>query len=242
MGSAKGGHVRALGWAGLISVAAYVVPLLGIVFLPMRYLNTHIHELCQGIAATLTGGEVQGIAVFANGSGTTPIRGGNLLLTASAGYIGASFLGAAILAVGKTPQPARAILRGLGIAIGLSSLLWVRQDAIGVMSGFGWSVALLALSFLLQREALLFAVQFVGLQQCLNAVSSVLVLFQISAYGEVQSDAGILQQTTGLPATIWAFGWVGLSVILIALGFRASLEGGRSRRRSASASGSAPRR
>jgi hypothetical protein len=223
-------HVRALLFAGLVSALAWIFPPIAVALLPLRYLNTHLHEICHAVAAITTGGQVQGIAVYANGSGVTPIAGGNLLLTASAGYLGASFLGAAILAVCKTESAARTVLRGMGILLLASTAIWVRSDSVGVFSGLGWSVLLLTLSFVLRGEPLLFAAQFVGLQQCLNAITSVLVLYRISTYGETQSDAGILQQVSGIPAAFWAFGWTGLSLMLIGFGLRESLRTARPKR------------
>lgn len=216
-------HHRALLWAGLASLAGLFVGPLSVLFLPLRLLNTHIHELRHAVMAIMTGGQVAYIGVFANGSGVTPILGGNLLLTASAGYIGASFVGAAILAIAHDERSARGVLRGMGIVMTFSTAVWVRTDLVGILSGFLWAAGLLALSFVLRKDALIFAAQFVGVQLCLNAIDSVLVLYHLSASTDAQSDAMIMQQATGIPAIVWAVLWVLISGVLIFLGLRTSL-------------------
>ncbi len=215
-------HQIALLFAGLASAAAWAVPLLRSLMLPLLYLNTHLHELCHALAAELTGGEVQKIVVHADGSGMTPVSGGGLLLLASSGYVGASMIGAAMIFYGRTPSGAKLVLRLLALTLGFSMIVFVRGDAIGVASGLVWVAGLWGLSTYLKDRALLFAAQFLGLQQCLNSLQSVYVLMRLSALGTEHSDAAIMARASHIPAMVWAVSWCILSVAAIGLSVRAA--------------------
>lgn len=202
-------------YASLVSVAVWFVPFLNLVFLPLEYLNAHTHEMCHAITAVLTGGKVEQIDVFSNGGGVTPILGGFMPVVASAGYVGASLIGVLIILFSRTPQGARTSLRLLGTALGASMLMWVRGDAVGVISGIAWVAILFALAARLPGKGVLFAANFIGIQQCLHSVMALLTLMNISFFSETQSDAILMQQSTHIPAAFWAVGWTVFSAALM---------------------------
>lgn len=198
----------------------WMVPVGRLVLLPLVYLNTHIHELCHALAAIGTGGSVKEILVFQNGSGTTPVFGGWLTVVASAGYVGSALVGAAMIYFSRSERGARATLVILAIALSLSMVLYVRGDWVGVVSGFAWIGILVALAKFLKTESVIFACQFIGVMQCLNAAYSILTLLQITAVTEVESDAVLMQKATMLPAMFWAISWAALSAVLLILTLR----------------------
>lgn len=183
------------------------VPIVGTLLLPLRYLNTHLHELGHALAAAGTGGEVELIRVNADGSGVTPVLGGFLPLIACAGYLGAAVWGAAILLAMRTERGARWALGITGIALAASLVLFVRGDIVGIVSGVGWAVALIAAARTLRGPSLQFVAGLIGLQQGLNALRSLLELLQITASSETHSDALLMQQATYVPAIVWALLW-----------------------------------
>ncbi len=209
-------HQSAILGAVGIGALSTVVPVVSRLFLPVLWLNTHFHELCHAIVAMACGADVQSIHVFANGSGVTPVAGGNIFLEASAGYVGSSIIGALTIFFSRNQQSARITLRALSIALGLSMILLVRGDFVGIVSGILWTVCLWGLSYLTGTK-LIFAAQLLGVFQCMNAVQSMYTLLQISAFTEGHSDAMILQQTTGIPAIVWAIGWTVFSLFVMGL-------------------------
>lgn len=213
-------HQTALVVAAIASVVVALVPVLQTVFLPLTYLNTHVHELCHALATVGTGGSVEYINVFANGSGVTPARGGNVALLASAGYLGASLVGMVILMTGRTEKHARIVLRTMAAVMGLGMLAWLRGDAVGLVSGVFWVAALLLISKYAKGMTLLTLTQFIGVQQCLNSINAVFELLEISVRTEMHSDAQIMQAHFGLPAMFWAGMWCLISVGLLTLGLR----------------------
>lgn len=188
-----------------------------VILLPLRLLNTHIHELAHAVAALLTGGVPQYIRVNADGSGVTPVAGGILAIVASAGYLGAAAAGAGIVYAMRTENGARWALRGTSIALAVSMLLFVRGDVIGVMSGFLWIGALFAASKYLNGPWLSFVAALIGLQQGLNSLRSLTDLYQITALSEAHSDATLMQDATLIPAIVWAVIWgvCGMAVVVL---------------------------
>lgn len=204
-------------WASLLAFVLWLIPPGRYVLLPLLYLNTHLHELCHALAAIGTGGEAHLIRVFASGSGVTPVTGGWLPVIASAGYVGSAVIGAGMIYFGRTEKGARATLGVLATALALSLLLFVRGDAVGILSAIVWIVVLVLATKALSAQHVEFAAQFLGVQQCLTAMQSILVLLRISNFPEAQTDARIMQDATAIPAMFWAMTWAGLSLLLLYL-------------------------
>jgi len=221
----------ALLWASIATVVCWIVPIFNLVALPLEYLNAQTHEMCHAIVAILTGGHVMEINVHSDGSGVTPVFGGSLPLVASAGYVGASIIGVLIILFSRTPEGARWSIRALATCLTASSLLWVRahdsSDWVGLVSGYGWILLLFCLASFLPKNAVLFAATFIGLQQCLHSVLALLTLLNISMFSRGTSDAMVMQTATGIPATVWAFGWSALSLFLMAVTLKGALRRGR---------------
>lgn len=215
-------HQGALLGAALAAFATTVVPVLHMAMLPVQYFNTHTHELCHALVGIATGGHVVDIHVFANGSGVTPIDGSIMTFTASAGYVGASLIGAAMILIGRTPEKARRVLFGLGAILALSLLLWVRGDIVGIGSGVLWAVALLWMGARLKGRWPLYIVQFLGVMQCLYSLNDLLILLNISSGTGLASDASLMQQYSHIPALFWALAWSGISVVLMVFALRSA--------------------
>lgn len=176
----------------------------------------------HALAAVATGGTVRQIAVLASGDGMTFALGGMPMVVASAGYIGASLLGAAMVYFGRTQRGARVALWSLAALISCGLLLWVRGDAVGVLAGATWALVLVVAGRLLKGAAVIMLAQFVGIVQCLSATDALLVLFRVSWAKDVHSDAQNMAQATGIGAPFWAATWLMLSAVLVYVSVRAA--------------------
>ncbi len=215
-------HQSALLIAGVATLAGLLIPVVQKVLLPVVYLNTHLHELSHALMAQFTGGEAEHIIVNANGGGVTPVAGGSIVLTASAGYVGASIFGAAMIYFGRSEKGARATLLVLAAMLTFSMIVWVRGDFVGEVAGVGWIIALPLIALFVRKTPLVFCCQFLGLQQCLNSVKSVFELVQITAATETHSDASILQEATHIPSIVWALAFAAFSLALVLWSLRKS--------------------
>lgn len=204
--------------ASVASLAVAIVPILRPIALPLVYLNTHIHELCHALVAIATGGQVEKILVFANGSGVTPIFGSMMFLTASAGYVGSSIVGGVILAGSRSPKAARRMVMIALLFLVLSLIFFLRGDLIGLGSALFWIALLGAGTKWFPDKFVLPFSQFIGIQIALNSLGAFMVLIKISAATENHSDALIMQQITGIPSIVWALGWLIFGLMAIGAG------------------------
>ncbi|MFQ3587425.1 MAG: M50 family metallopeptidase [Fimbriimonadaceae bacterium] len=209
----------ALCWAAAGSVLLMILPGLSFLALPLQYLNTHVHEFCHAFAALATGGQAHLIHVYASGSGRALTSGGMFLAIVSAGYVGTAAVGAAMIALSRNVSGARLAMGLLGGLVGVSVLLWVRADVVGVVGGLFWSGLLLYLANRMRGVGSLVAAQFLGVQLCLTTLQSFLVLFQVIGFAGIENDATIAYRATGIPAVVWAGIWslIGLGLMALAL-------------------------
>ena len=83
------------------AVAALIVlgfiPFAGLLTYPVRLFSTFVHETSHALAALVTFGDVHGMVVRGNGSGTTWVSGGSTFLVGTAGYLGTTLFGIIML-------------------------------------------------------------------------------------------------------------------------------------------------
>lgn len=203
-------HQVAILSATTLSLATWLIAPLTVVLQPILFLNTILHELCHAFMALATGGEVTHIVIHPDTSAVTYFRGGNLVLTGSAGYVGAAILGTIIMAIGSHVKRVRALLAVLGMILTFAILLWVRGIDNGLL-GLGWAITITVFLFLgaakLPEKWLVPVAQFIGVQQIISAAQSLFVVLHLSAQTSAVTDAEILQKLTGIHAVLWAFGW-----------------------------------
>ena len=103
------------------------------------------------------------------------------------------------------------------LQVGFSSVLFT------IFSGIALTVGLFALARYASARAANFAVAFLAIQCLLNSLSDLKTLFFINAplFGsDLQNDATNMANATGLPAIVWVFIWIGISVLMISVGLR----------------------
>ncbi|HRK21336.1 MAG TPA: M50 family metallopeptidase [Fimbriimonadaceae bacterium] len=210
-----------------VSLALWAIPGASMILLPLEYLNTHIHELCHALAALATGGTPWYIHVYADGSGATPVTGGSGIALATSGYVGAAVVGGIMLVLAHTQKGARASLWMAAGFLTISMVLWVRGDLVGILSGIFWIALLGVMAKGLKGDGLLFAAQFLGIQQCLRSVQSLYVLLHINATSNSHNDAEIAEQVTGIPSLLWALLWCAISVAWMVVAIRIPIGRGR---------------
>lgn len=194
-------------------------PVLGLLFYPFRLLNTFVHELAHGFAALLTGGQFERFVVHANMSGLALVRGGNLIVVASAGYLGAALFGGLLILLSATELAAQTILLGLGIGLGLLCVGFVR-NGFGLLTGLLLAASLGAAGWFFADAAATLLVAVLALQMPLAAMHSLIDLVRRSVRrtrdGQV-SDAELLARETHVPALVWATFWLLSALVIMVL-------------------------
>ena len=205
---------RALVVALIASLLLWNLPFGGLVLYPFKLLATWLHETSHGLVMLLSGAGFSHLEIFRDTSGIAYAEGGvgpvGRAAIASAGYMGASRLGAVLLVLGQSSRGARGVLLGLTAALALTLLFWVRNEfgitavALGALFCLAGSVA--------GEKVARFLVNFIAAQACVNAVLDIRVLFrpQLVINGEVvgASDAHNMAAATTGSHWMWAAIWL----------------------------------
>lgn len=204
--------------------AAYFVPVLRWPLLPLTYLYTHLHEIGHAIAAMATGGHFIRVTLEPDGSGLTTSMGGWQLLVSPAGYVGATFFGAMILAMSRTPRGAQTAFKILFAIMVIGMLCWIR-GVFGFATGllftalFGW------LGFRKEDGHTQWLAQFLGVFLSLSSIQAVLITLRIGGISYGEDDAMILEKATGIPAVLSAVLWTAASLAIAIWGLRRAWSG-----------------
>jgi len=204
------------------SILLWQTALGSLLLYPFTILATWFHEMGHGIAAMLTGRGVERLLIFADGSGVAEsLRPGDGYrvtdaLVAASGPLGPAIAGALLIISSRSPTATRSALAVLGVALILSTLIWVRSlTGWLVLPALGSAVIVLALRASPLWQS--FVIQLLGVQACISVWSQFDYLF--SAGGSVggqlhRSDTGAIADVLILPYWFWG---AGISVAILAL-------------------------
>jgi hypothetical protein len=200
--------------AAAVSLVVSLTPSARVVLYPFRLFTTWVHESGHALATVAVGGHVTSLTIEPDASGLTrsliPEGRTARALVASAGYLGAAFVGCLLIAATRLERRAHVLLGGVGAFMVLTLLLWVR-NLFGAAVVLAWAATL----FILGRHGLGRASQFVlgllAIQVALNAVFDIRVLYLVDG----PSDAVTMAQLFLLPAWIWASAWMLAAVVML---------------------------
>jgi hypothetical protein len=198
------------------------------VLFPLRCFVVLVHEAGHALAALLTGAEVVQLVVNPDESGHVIYRGGSVIITSSAGYVGSSLLGGALLALTPKPRSHRAAVGVLGVLLVALTAVYVPfSNPFGAVLGLLWGFGLLHVA-LKGYSWLPTAVAGLAVMLCIYAIYD----FADFLLGDAsRTDAGILAGALGLPFLALPIGllWVALSLWIMWQGARIALRGAWSR-------------
>jgi len=204
-------RVAVLGGIAVGSVVLWQTALGSLLLYPFTILATWFHEMGHGIAAMLAGRGFERLLIFADGSGVAeslrPADGYGLTdaLIAASGPLGPAIAGAALIVASRSPAATRAALAVLGVALVVSTAIWVRSPTGWlVLPALGIGIALLALRASLPWQR--FVIQLLGVQAAISAWQQFDYLFSPGGHvgGELQrSDTGAIADVLILPYWFW---------------------------------------
>lgn len=227
--------------ATIITIALWFIPFADYLVYPIRLFVTFVHEGSHALAALLTGGSVQSLTIASDGSGavySAPSGWFGQILTSSAGYLGATAFGVLLLLLMRRVVSSHKILYGCAAFVAVMTVffgvlspvfnIFSLQAAFSsvvftIISGIALTVGLFALGKYASAKTANFAVAFLAVQCLLNSLLDLKTLFFINAPfvgNDLQTDAANMADATGLPAFVWVFIWIGLSVLMISVGLR----------------------
>ena len=226
--------------ATVISVVLWMIswymPIFGYIVYPLQLFATFIHESSHALTTLLTGNTVMSLTVSPDGSGAvwSKSSGFSSLLISSAGYLGTTAFGIALLAwmrFGRSSRLALYISAGLvgvmTVVFGFLAPFWnfLENVTFGsvvftVLSGAFLTAGLFAIAKFASEKWVNFALAFLSVQCLLNAFFSLKDLFIISASTDRPTDAANMAAATGIPGILWVVVWIGISLVMLTVGLR----------------------
>lgn len=194
-----------------ISIVLWGAPGGGYLLYPFSILATWFHEMGHGLMAMAFGNDFEQLVIFPDGSGyalhfaeAEPSRFSRAMI-AAAGLLGPTAAGCALILAARTHRSTQIALVVLGLALLLSTLIWVRSltgwlilPALGVTS--------LVLAFYGREKYRRFAVQFLGVQGCISIYRDFGYLFSAGGVMEGRpqaSDTQHIAEALFLPYWFW---------------------------------------
>lgn len=185
---------------------------------PIKLFVVLLHEISHALAALVTGGQVQAIEVTPREGGLCRCPGGDAFLTLSAGYLG-SLLWGGLMVWGAERFPTKSawFVAGIAAVVGGATLLYVRQP---FAAAFGLAFAAVLVVVARQGGAGINRglLTMLGLTSCLYAVLD--IKSDILDRPELQSDARMLAELTGVPTVVWGSLWISMALLFCVVLFR----------------------
>lgn len=215
-------RVALLAGIALASIVLWQTALGSLLLYPFTILATWFHEMGHGIAAMLTGRGFERLQIFADGSGVAlslrPSDGYRLTdaLVAASGPLGPAIAGALLIVSSRSPTATRYALAALGVALVVSTLIWVRSlTGWLVLPALGIAIVGLALRGPPSWRS--FVIQLLGVQACISVWRQFDYLFSPGGNvgGRLQrSDTGAIADVLLLPYWFWG---ASISAAILAL-------------------------
>jgi len=189
---------------------------------PFTILATWFHEMGHGLAAVLTGGQFEQLAIYSDGSGVAqslmPADASvlSLALVSAAGPLGPPVVGALLIMASRGRRATRIALSLLAGALLLSTLIWVRS-LVGWLVLPGLALSLLAVLLRGSPKVQDFTIQLLGVQACISAWHDVGYLFSdggLVAGQPQRSDTAAIAGSLLLPYWFWG---AAISVLILGL-------------------------
>ncbi len=205
--------------AGVIVYVLWNIPQLDFIVYPLRLFVTFVHETAHGLAALITGGQIDRLQVFANGAGVATTRGGIRWIIIPAGYLGAAAFGAGLFYVINRFGNVKRISIVLGILTALVAILFTNLLSTAFLIGLGIAALLIGIGIKAHEDIALLVLDVLAIITGLNAV---LDLFSLSrsihmSVGSVRNDAVAFSAQVApiIPPVIWALLWSALAVLML---------------------------
>lgn len=203
--------------ASLVIIGGLFIGWNSIWIYPFQMLTVFFHELSHAIAALLTGGEVLEFFLDPRQGGHVIHRGGNLIITATAGYLGSLAWGVALFWTAHLSRFDK-VINGL-LALIILVVPWLLKGqgfALVFCSIFG--ICLLLTSIKASHWVNDFLLRLIGLS-CVLYVPGDIYSDTIARSGTVVSDATNIAELLGGSTMMWGIIWLVISLVILLIMF-----------------------
>lgn len=204
----------------VVTVIAWQTTIGSQILFPFSLLATWFHEMGHGLTAALLGAQFERLVIYPDASGLAQYSGrlwgvGHAIV-AAVGLMGPALAGSLLIMASRSRKLTRLFLTGLGAALIVSTLVWVRSLA-------GWIVlpgfAALALwgAYTQRERARRFVIELFGVQAAISVWHDLGYLFSPGGVvgGQLaRSDTGAIADALILPYWFWG-GAITAAILLI---------------------------
>lgn len=188
--------------------------------LPLKILTVFFHEAAHGLAALLTGGEIEALTLSPAQGGMATTRGGNVFLIFSAGYVGSLLIGVLLFLIARHTRFDRALMALLGLAMLLLTALYIR-DLFAVVFTTTTGIALLTSARFLSQPINDLLLRIIALTSMIYVPYD--IFSDTIARSSMRSDAFMLAERFGGTAMLWGAIWLVISLVVIGICLRYGL-------------------
>jgi len=208
----------------LIVAACYIVviailwhvPVLNYLIYPFKLLTVGFHEMSHAIAGILTCAHIHSIELDPDEGGATEMSGGIPWITLPAGYLGSSFIGAALIACGFNTNASK-IASLVVAAFFLFTLWWARRSILTWVLILGMTGLFVLFWFVEGGVALRYLVLFIGVMSCMYVLWD--IVDDTVARKVNSSDASAFARICGCcPSQVWGVIWLIQAIGFFAIG------------------------
>ncbi|KJA21073.1 hypothetical protein HYPSUDRAFT_759141 [Hypholoma sublateritium FD-334 SS-4] len=197
------------------------VPFLNRILYPFKLLTVGFHEMSHAFVGVLTCASIHSIELDPDEGGATSMSGGIAWLTLPAGYLGSSFIGAALIACGFDTNASKVASLVLAVFF-LFTLWWARKNLLSWVLILGMSGLIVAFWFIAEGVALRYLVLFIGVMSCMYVLWD--VVDDTLARKINTSDASEFARICGCcPSRVWGFIWLIIAFCFFAAGILVGL-------------------
>jgi len=190
----------------LVIAILWHVPYLNFVIYPFKLLTVGFHEMSHAFAGVLTCARIHSIELDPDEGGATRMSGGIPLITLLAGYLGSSFIGAALIACGFNTNASKIATLAMA-AFFLFTLWWARRNLLTWVLILGMTALIIAFWFIRDAVALRYLVLFIGVMSCMYVLWD--VIDDTIARKVNTSDAAVYAEICGCcPSQVWGVIWL----------------------------------
>ncbi|KAJ7756868.1 peptidase M50B-like-domain-containing protein [Mycena maculata] len=200
----------------LIIAILWHVPYLNKIIYPFKLLTVGFHEMSHAIMGVLTCATIHSIELDPDEGGATAMSGGIPWLTLPAGYLGSSFIGAALIACGFDTNASKVAVIVLGVFF-IFTLWWARRNLLTWVLILGMAGLTILFWFVAESVALRYFVLFIGVMSDMYVLWD--VIDDTIARKVNSSDASAFSRICGcFPSQVWGFIWLIQALVFFAAG------------------------
>jgi len=200
----------------IVIAVLWHVPYLNWIIYPFKLLTVGFHEMSHAIAGLLTCAHIHSLELDPDEGGATRMSGGVPWITLPAGYLGSSFIGAALIACGFDTNASKIASLIMAVFF-LITLWWARRNLLTWILIFGMSALIVVFWFVAGGVALRYLVLFIGVMSCLYVLWD--VIDDTIARKVNSSDASAFAHICGCcPSQVWGVIWLIIAFVFFAAG------------------------